>query len=156
MEHSGQAIEALLDEQRLFDPPAAFHAAARIRDEQIYADADRDPAAWWKARALEEIEWIDAPLVQGSAFTLICGPKGCGKGTYIAKVAAKMTRGILGAPRKVVFVSSEDSASIDLVPRLTAAGADLDLVEGDDGRAAGIGELEGFAGHARSGRLDEE
>jgi acetyl-CoA synthetase len=61
MEHSGQAIEALLDEQRLFDPPAAFHAAARIRDEQIYADADRDPAAWWKARALEELEWIDAP-----------------------------------------------------------------------------------------------
>ena len=61
MEHSGQAIEALLDEQRLFDPPAAFHAAARIRDEQIYADADRDPAAWWKARALEELEWIDPP-----------------------------------------------------------------------------------------------
>ncbi len=61
MEHSGQAIEALLDEQRLFDPPAAFHAAARVRDEQIYADADRDPAAWWKARALEELEWMDAP-----------------------------------------------------------------------------------------------
>ena len=61
MEHSGQAIEALLDEQRLFDPPAAFHAAARIRDEQIYADADRDPAAWWKARALEELAWMDAP-----------------------------------------------------------------------------------------------
>ncbi len=43
MEHSGQAIEALLDEQRLFDPPAAFHAAARVRDEQIYAEADGIP-----------------------------------------------------------------------------------------------------------------
>ena len=61
MEQSGQAIEALLDEQRLFDPPAAFRAAARVRDEPIYAEADADPAGWWKARALEELEWIEAP-----------------------------------------------------------------------------------------------
>jgi acetyl-CoA synthetase len=61
MEQSGQAIEALLDEQRLFEPPAAFRAAARVHDEQIYADADKDPAAWWKARALEELQWIEEP-----------------------------------------------------------------------------------------------
>ncbi len=30
MEQNGQAIEALLDEQRLFEPPAAFRAAARV------------------------------------------------------------------------------------------------------------------------------
>jgi acetyl-CoA synthetase len=61
MEHSGQAIEALLDEQRLFEPSEAFRQAANVRDAQIYADADADPAGWWKARALEELEWFEQP-----------------------------------------------------------------------------------------------
>ena len=61
MEQTGQAIEALLDEQRLFEPPPAFRAAARVRDESIYAEADKDPAGWWKARALEELEWFEEP-----------------------------------------------------------------------------------------------
>ena len=43
----GQAIEALLDEQRTFPPPPAFTAAARVRDEAIYAAADADPVAFW-------------------------------------------------------------------------------------------------------------
>lgn len=77
---------------------------------------------------MRSIEWVEKPLVQGSAFILLAGRKGCGKGTYVAKVAAKMTRGFYGEPRNVVFVSSEDSAAIDLVPRLKAAGADLDRV----------------------------
>jgi acetyl-CoA synthetase len=61
MEHSGQAIEALLDEQRLFEPSASFRAAANVRDAAIYDEADADPSAWWKARALEELEWMEEP-----------------------------------------------------------------------------------------------
>jgi acetyl-CoA synthetase len=61
MEQNAQAIEALLDEQRLFAPPPAFRANARVRDEAIYAEADADPAAWWKARALEELQWYEEP-----------------------------------------------------------------------------------------------
>ena len=32
-----------------------------MRDEAIYAEADADPAGWWKARALEELEWFEEP-----------------------------------------------------------------------------------------------
>jgi len=74
---------------------------------------------------LRSIEWLEKPLIQGSAFSLVAGPKGVGKGTWIAGQAAKMSRGDFGRPRNVLIVSSEDSASIDLAPRLRAAGADL-------------------------------
>lgn len=77
---------------------------------------------------MRSIEWLEKPLLQAAAFTLVAGPKGVGKGTWLAKTAAKFTRGSYGPPQNVVFVSSEDSASIDLVPRLAAAGADLDRV----------------------------
>lgn len=111
-------------------------SAVDLTPEEAAADGGvylvEPPPALQSVRAsdvvMRSIEWVDRPLVQGSAFTLICGPKGCGKGTFIAKVAAKMTRGVYGAPRNVLFVSSEDSAAIDLVPRLKAAGADLDRV----------------------------
>lgn len=98
-------------------PPLEFEVvgAARSRLDVVRADAVEK----------RSIEWVERPLVQASAFILLAGRKGCGKGTYVAKVAAKMTRGIYGRPRSVLFVSSEDSAAIDLVPRLEAAGADL-------------------------------
>jgi hypothetical protein len=67
------------------------------------------------------IEWLEKPLWQRSAFQLLVGPSGVGKGTYLAGLAARVTR--QGA--NVLFISTEDSAAIDLVPRLTAAEADL-------------------------------
>ena len=51
-------------------------------------------------------------------------PKGVGKGTWLARKIADTTRGRLGPKRNVLIVSSEDSASIDLKPRLVAADAD--------------------------------
>lgn len=77
---------------------------------------------------MRSIEWLDKPHLQRSAFHLVAGPKGVGKGTWLAKIAAGMTRGIYGDSRSVLFVSSEDSVSIDLKPRLVAAGADVDRV----------------------------
>ena len=68
------------------------------------------------------------PLIQGSAFTLVCGPKGVGKGTWTALIAGKMTQGTYGEPCNVLWVASEDSFAIDVVPRLITAGADLDRV----------------------------
>jgi hypothetical protein len=73
---------------------------------------------------MRSIEWLDKPLLQGSAFHLIAGPKGVGKGTWTARMIAAMTQGIYGTRKDVLIVSSEDSASIDLKPRLVAAGAD--------------------------------
>jgi acetyl-CoA synthetase len=46
----------LLREDRTFAPSAAFRANARVRDEQIYADAARDPDEFWAGFA-RELEW---------------------------------------------------------------------------------------------------
>src|SRR6185503_14001151 len=70
---------------------------------------------------MRSIEWLEKPLWQQSAFQLLAGPKGSGKGTYLAALAARIThRG-----QNAVFISTEDSAEIDLKPRLVAAGADI-------------------------------
>jgi hypothetical protein len=71
--------------------------------------------------AMRSIEWLEKPLWQLSAFQLLAGAKGAGKGTYLAGLAARISNS--GA--NVLFVSTEDSTAIDLKPRLVAAGADI-------------------------------
>src|SRR5258707_7688618 len=46
----------LLREDRSFPPAPAFRARAVVRDEAIYAEADRDPEAFW-AKFAAELEW---------------------------------------------------------------------------------------------------
>jgi acetyl-CoA synthetase len=46
----------LLREDRTFPPPAEFAARAVARDENLYAEAERDPEAFW-ARFAGELEW---------------------------------------------------------------------------------------------------
>lgn len=71
---------------------------------------------------MRSIEWLEKPLWQRSAFQLLAGPKGSGKGTYLAALAARITN----AGQNALFVSTEDSAEIDLKPRLVAAGANIE------------------------------
>jgi acetyl-CoA synthetase len=49
-------IDDLLQEDRTFPPPPEFRATARVRDESLYAEAARDPDAFW-ARLAGELEW---------------------------------------------------------------------------------------------------
>lgn len=49
-------LDDLLRENRSFPPPPAFRSKARIQDEQIYAEAERDPEAFW-AKFADELEW---------------------------------------------------------------------------------------------------
>ena len=49
-------IDNLLREDRTFDPPSDFTARAEVRDEAIYAEAARNPEAFW-ARFAGELEW---------------------------------------------------------------------------------------------------
>jgi hypothetical protein len=70
---------------------------------------------------MRSIKWFEKPLWQRSAFQLLAGVTGAGKGTYLASLAARMTF----AGENVLFISSEDSAEIDLKPRLVAAGAEI-------------------------------
>jgi acetyl-CoA synthetase len=46
----------LLREDRTFAPPPDFRARAVVKDENIYAEAERDPEAFW-ARLAGELEW---------------------------------------------------------------------------------------------------
>lgn len=73
-----------------------------------------------------------ARIVLG-ALTLLAGREGIGKSTVAVDIAAQVTRGTLpgelhGHPRTVIYVNSEDARDITIVPRLVAAGADLDRV----------------------------
>jgi acetyl-CoA synthetase len=54
---SDRSIEALLDENRRFPPSETFRARARVNDPSVYADAERDPVAFWE-RFARELEWI--------------------------------------------------------------------------------------------------
>jgi hypothetical protein len=74
------------------------------------------------AVTMRSIEWLEKPLWQRSAFQLLAGPKGSGKGTYLAALASRITN----AGQNALFVSTEDSAEIDLKPRLVAAGAAIE------------------------------
>src|SRR6267378_3377632 len=49
-------LDALLHEDRTFQPPAEFRMRARVADEAIYAEAARDPEAFW-AKFAGELEW---------------------------------------------------------------------------------------------------
>lgn len=71
---------------------------------------------------IRSIQWLERPLWQTSAFQLLAGAKGSGKGTYLAGLAARRSR----AGDNVLFISTEDSTAIDLKPRLVAAGASVD------------------------------
>ncbi len=77
---------------------------------------------------MRSIRWLDRPHLQRAAFHLVAGPKGCGKGTWTARTIANLTQGAYGEARDAMIVSTEDSIEIDIVPRLTAAGADLSRV----------------------------
>jgi acetyl-CoA synthetase len=51
------AIEALLEESRVFPPPSAFTAQANVKSDEIYEEAEADPEGFW-ARMAEELYWF--------------------------------------------------------------------------------------------------
>jgi alkylated DNA nucleotide flippase Atl1 len=66
--------------------------------------------------------------------SLLLGAEGVGKGTLSAWIIARVTKGELpgdlsGEPARVLLVGDEDSFDSVVVPRLYAAGADLNLVD---------------------------
>src|ERR1051325_6495284 len=50
-------IADLLQEDRSFPPSHEFRSQANVRDERVYAEAERDPEAFWAAFA-SELEWF--------------------------------------------------------------------------------------------------
>jgi acetyl-CoA synthetase len=54
---NASAIDALLREDRRFEPGAAFRAAANVNDPTVYDRAAKDPEAFWAGFA-RELDWI--------------------------------------------------------------------------------------------------
>jgi hypothetical protein len=88
------------------------------------------PAATVKPRRRR---WLWRSWVPLGTLSLLYGEEGLGKGNVSIYIAAGVTRGTLpgdldGIPGDVDIVTFEDDPEIDLVPRLLAAGADLERV----------------------------
>ena len=71
--------------------------------------------------------------IPAGSLCVTAGREGTGKSSFGIWMAAQMTRGTLpgsfyGEPRRVFYVAVEDSWKYTLVPRLIAAGADLNLI----------------------------
>jgi AAA domain-containing protein len=106
-----------------FQPPAGEPAgpARRVR---------LTPASTIKPKP---VRWLWEDRVPAGALTLIPGREGIGKSLTLVWLTASITRGTLpgihqGTPRPVVYAANEDSWAHTVVPRLIAAGADLDMV----------------------------
>jgi hypothetical protein len=116
------AAEAVEAARQLVDDLAAEvntagHAPVRLTAASTIC-VDR-PAWAWESRI---------PL---AGVTLIPGREGEGKTALVGHIAARLTRGQLegdrwGRPGDVVYIGHEDDRATVLVPRLIAAGADLD------------------------------
>jgi len=79
---------------------------------------------------MRPIVFADKPLLQASAFHLLAGRKGVGKGTWLASVTARVTLGELGEKHRVIwFALGEDSYEIDVKPRIVAARGNPKLVK---------------------------
>lgn len=95
---------------------------------------------------MQRARFIWSPRIPRAAVTLIAGLPGQGKSTLTAHLAARVSRGqlegdLMGIPTPVLIATAEDALSFVVVPRLTAAGADLDLIHSVGVRKDG---LDGF------------
>ncbi|MGH7643584.1 MAG: AAA family ATPase [Candidatus Dormibacteria bacterium] len=79
------------------------------------------------------VKWLEEGRIPLGALTILGGREGIGKTLLWAEIAAKVTCGDLpgtyaGQRRGVIVAATEDSWAMTIVPRLMAAGADLDRV----------------------------
>ena len=127
--HSHEPTESLTFEGR----PANFSSSV-----SAYQDGSTEPVRRLVVRKASEfrvrrVRWLwDGRFAQGT-LALLAGREGLGKSTLAYTVGAQVTRGTLagedkGNPRAVLVCANEDSWEHTIVPRLIAAGADLDLV----------------------------
>lgn len=81
----------------------------------------------------KRVKWLWAGRLAVGSISLLAGREGLGKSTMAYWTAARITRGELpgehqGTPKSVLVCATEDSWEHTIVPRLMAAGADLDRV----------------------------
>jgi len=154
MNRRGWTLEATIEALSVFnekfcDPPhprseverAAVSAFSQYEQGPPPGDSDRDDHDHDRRVRLlcasqltpENVEWFEDGLIPLRVVTLVAGVDGVGKSTILYTKAALATRGELpgafyGTPVNVVIASVEDHPQSVILPRLIAAGADLDRV----------------------------
>jgi hypothetical protein len=110
--------ELILDELMLDEPPDVLASL------DIITASDVEPS---------RVVYLWDRRIPLGAMTLMPGEEGIGKTTVGIRLGADLTRGTLhgeysGTPRDMLIVAAEDGLADVVVPRLKAAGADLDRV----------------------------
>lgn len=72
----------------------------------------------------EKLVWLFEGWILAGAVNVIAGREGIGKSTIALDFAARVTNGMCGEPRSVIFLGVEDDLASVVKPRLMAAGAD--------------------------------
>jgi RecA-family ATPase len=121
-----QQVEAELARQQTSIPENGKAAAASAANRVVAFTA----ASEIKVRP---VRWAWENRLPVGAVSLLGGREGIGKSTCAYTLGAQLTKGTLagayyGEPRSVIIAATEDSWSHTIVPRLMAAGADLDRV----------------------------
>ena len=105
-------------------------ADAWSTEEDLHRHIDLVPASHI---GVKPVRWLWRDRMPLGELSLLAGREDIGKSTISYTLAAWITTGTmkgqhLGSPRAVLVAASEDSWEHTIVPRLMAAGADLDLV----------------------------
>jgi hypothetical protein len=82
---------------------------------------------------MRRTKWVWKERIALGTLAIVAGPPGLGKSTMVYWLVAQLTNGTLygefdGEKKDVVICATEDSWECTIVPRLVAAGADLDHV----------------------------
>jgi hypothetical protein len=112
---------------------------AERSDDEIAADLEKDKQGKFATPTLAtdvkpiDIDWLWTGYLPLGSLSLLYGHEGLGKSVLTAMIAAHATLGLLpgelhGKPTNVEFVAFEDDRAAVIVPRLSAAGADLTRV----------------------------
>lgn len=110
------------EQQQRAEPPPGGRRVKLTRASEI----EIRPVVWvWQDNGYGRIP--------AGTLSIMAGREGTGKSSCAIWLAAQMTRGLLpgrhfGQPRPVFYLAVEDSWSQTIVPRLAAAGANLDLI----------------------------
>jgi len=122
---AGRSGPAVLDRAGRANPGHVEGSLRHLRLTRA-SDIEARPVQWaWKDGA-------DGRIPSGS-LSIAGGREGTGKSSFGIWMAARVTRGVLpgalhGTPRNVFYLAVEDSWEFTLVPRLQAAGADLERI----------------------------
>lgn len=112
-------------------PRLAAPASAELpRLDQVLEAAERKGV--WSVPAAEiapvTVEWLWPKRIPRSTLTLLAGDPGLGKSLLTIDLAARLSRGEFGKPGVALIATAEDLPAATVVPRLTAAGAELSRV----------------------------